>query len=87
MLGYKYITEQEAQNAVNLCNSYYGIPVIPSDITQNWCEYNYAGLNTPTFWYISFDETLRIVLGEPITFDVIFPPSPFPPSTDNYVGS
>lgn len=79
ILGYQYITEQEAQNAVNLCNTHYGIPVLPTDITQNWCEYAYAGLNTPIFWYISFDESLRVVLGEPTTFDVVFPPSPFPP--------
>lgn len=79
ILGYKYTTEQQAQNAVNECNTYYSIPVLPTDITQNWCEYQNAELNTPIFWYITFDETLKIVLGEPITFDVIFPPSPFPP--------
>lgn len=71
--GYEYITEQEAQNAINLCNSYYGIPKIPTDITQNWCSYNFAKLNDPTFWYIIFDDTLLNVLGEPTLFEVVEP--------------
>ena len=75
--GYQYITEEEAQNAVNLTNSYYGIPVISTDITQNWCSYNYASLNTPTFWYITFDDSLLVVLGEPTIFEVVLPT--FPP--------
>jgi hypothetical protein len=47
--GYQYITEEEAQNAVTLCNQHYGIPKSPTDITQNWCEYFYAELNNPVF--------------------------------------
>lgn len=78
ILGYQYITEQEAQNAVNLTNTYYGIPKEPNDITQNWCSYTQADLNTPTFWYIIFNDTLSVVLGQPTTFDVVVPP-PFPP--------
>lgn len=70
--GYKYNTEQLAQEAVNLCNTYYQIPQSPNDITQNWCDYKYAKLNNPTFWYIIYDESLVIVLGEPITFEVIY---------------
>ena len=79
ILGYEYITEQQAQNAVNLCNTHYGIPQEPNDITQNWCSYTYAVLNTSPFWYIIYDDTLSIVLGEPTTFDVVVPPPPFPP--------
>ena len=74
--GYEYITEQEAQNAINLCNTYYGIPKTATDITQNWCSYAYAELNEPTFWYIIFDDTLLSVLGQPTTFEVIMPPRP-----------
>ena len=74
--GYQYITEQEAQNAVNLCNTYYGIPKTPTDITQNWCSYSYAELNEPTFWYIIYDESLLVVLGQPTEFDVVLPPYP-----------
>jgi hypothetical protein len=87
ILGYEYITEQQAQNAVNLCNTHYGIPQEQGDITQNWCSYTYAGLNTSPFWYIIYDDTLSIVLGEPTTFDVVVPPPLFPPSSENYVGS
>ena len=75
--GYKYITEQEAINAREECDTYYGIPVSPDDVTQNWVEYQTADLNTPIFWYIRYDDSLDIVLGMPETFDVETPP--FPP--------
>lgn len=68
--GYKYTTEQDAIDARELCDAYYGTPVLPNDITQNWIEYNTANLDEPIFYYIKFDESLRIVLGEPINFEV-----------------
>ena len=76
--GYQYITEQEAINARELCDTYYGIPVTPYDVTQNWVDYQFAELNTPQFWYIVFDDTLLPVLGQPTQFDVVY--SPFPPT-------
>jgi hypothetical protein len=76
--GYQYITEQEAINARELCDTYYGIPVTPDDVTQNWVDYQFAELNTPQFWYIVFDESLAPVLGTPSEFEVIYPP--FPPT-------
>jgi hypothetical protein len=76
--GYQYNTEQEAINAREACDAYYGIPVAPDDITQNWCDYQFAELNTPQFWYIVFDESLLVVLGTPSTFEVVTPP--FPPT-------
>jgi hypothetical protein len=77
VIGYKYTTEQDAINAREMCDAYYGIPVSPDDVTQNWCEYQVANLDTPIFWYIKFDESLKVVLGEPITFEVTTPPLPF----------
>jgi hypothetical protein len=74
--GYKFTTEQEAINAREACDTYYGIPVAPDDVTQNWVEYSFAGLNTPHFWYIIFDESLLPVLGQPVEFEVIQPPYP-----------
>jgi hypothetical protein len=74
VLGYKYNTEQEAINARESCDSYYGIPVSPEDITQNWCEYQIAELNSPVFWYIVFDESLIPVLGNPEYFEVVEQP-------------
>lgn len=71
--GYKYIIEQEAINAREVCDAFYGIPVAPDDITQNWVEYSFAELNTPQFWYIIYDESLLPVLGEPVEFEVITP--------------
>ncbi len=75
--GYKYTNEQEAINARELVDSYYGIPVSPEDVTQNWVDYQTAELDNPIFWYITFDESLEVVLGKPETFEVTVPP--FPP--------
>ncbi len=72
--GYKYTTEQEAIDAREQCDAYYGIPVSPDDVTQNWVDYNTATLDNPIFWYITFDDSLEVVLGEPSIFDVTTPP-------------
>lgn len=72
--GYKYTNEQDAINARETCDAYYGIPVSPDDVTQNWVDYNTATLDNPIFWYITFDESLTVVLGEPETFEVTTPP-------------
>lgn len=74
IIGYKYTNEQDAINARELVDTYYGIPVSPDDITQNWVDYETAELDTPIFLYIRFDESLEVVLGEPITFEVTTPP-------------
>jgi hypothetical protein len=74
--GYQYITEQEAINARELCDTYYGIPVSPDDVTQNWVDYQFANLNDPEFYYIVFDDSLLPVLGQPTIFEVVTPPFP-----------
>lgn len=74
--GYKFLNEQDAIDAREQCDAFYGIPVSPDDVTKNWVEYQYAELNEPNFWYIVYDESLTPVLGEPITFNVILPPFP-----------
>jgi hypothetical protein len=74
--GYKYNTKQEASQARQACNDYYGIPVTPYDVTKNWVDYQFAELNTPQFWYIVFDESLTPVLGTPTEFEVVTPPFP-----------
>jgi hypothetical protein len=79
--GYQYITEQETIAARQQCDAYYGIPVAPDDITQNWVDYNFAELNDPQFWYITFDESLLPILGEPTEFEVI-QPNPFNETTN-----
>lgn len=74
--GYKYTNEQDAINAREQVDAYYGIPVSPEDVTQNWVDYNTAELDNPIFYYITFDESLEVILGEPSTFDVTVP-NPF----------
>lgn len=76
--GYKYDIEQDAIDAREACDAYYGIPVAPDDITQNWVDYQYAEYNEPQFWYIQYDDTLLPVLGESTVFEVNDPP--FPPT-------
>jgi hypothetical protein len=39
--------------------------------------YSKAQLNKPIFWYITYDESLQVVLGEPTEFEVT--QTPFPP--------
>jgi hypothetical protein len=75
--GYKFTTESQAQKAQKACNAYYGIPKTPEDITKNWVEYQKADLNKPIFWYITYDESLQVVLGEPTELEVVInnPPS------------
>lgn len=74
MKGYKYTSEHEAKNAREACDAYYGIPVSPDDVTQNWVEYSFAELNNPQFWYIVYHESLFPILGEPTEFEVIESP-------------
>lgn len=74
--GYKYTNEQDAIDAREQCDAYYGIPVSPDDVTQNWADYETANLDNPIFYYIRFDESLTVVLGEPEIFGVTVP-NPF----------
>jgi hypothetical protein len=71
ILGYKYTNEQDAIDAREQCDAYYGIPVLPDDVTQNWVNYQTATLDNPVFYYITFDESVTVILGEPILFEVI----------------
>ena len=68
--GYKYTNEQDAINAREQIDTYYGIPIAPNDVTQNWIDYQTADLDTPVFWYIVFDESIEQILGEPTEFEV-----------------
>lgn len=68
--GYKYTIEQDAINARKQCADYYGLPVTPEDTTIYWVNYETANLDTPVFWYIIFDESIREILGEPTEFEV-----------------
>ncbi len=68
--GYKYTIEQDAINAREQVDAYYGIPISPNDVTQNWTDYQTAELDNPIFWYIVYDQSLEIVLGAPIIFEV-----------------
>ena len=70
VIGYKYTNEQEAINARKQCADYYGLPVSLNDVTKYWVNYNEASLDTPIFWYIIFDESIEMILGEPTNSEV-----------------
>ena len=67
--GYQYSTNQDVIIARQACDAYYGIPTTPDSVTQNWVEYQFAELNEPQFWYITFDKSLVPILGNPIEFE------------------
>jgi hypothetical protein len=68
--GYKYTNEQEAIDARKQCADYYGLPKAPDTVTIYWVDYETAELDTPIFWYIVFDESIKIILGQPTTFEI-----------------
>jgi len=68
--GYKYTNEQEAIDARKQCADYYGLPKTPEDVTKYWVDYNEASLDNPIFWYIIFDSSIEMILGQPTTFEV-----------------
>ena len=74
--GYKFNTEEEAIGARTACNAHYGIPKSPEDTTQNWVDYETANLNEPIFYYIKHDDSLEVVLGKPIEFEIVTPEPP-----------
>jgi hypothetical protein len=75
MQGYIFTTEPEAIAARQSAADYMGLPV-PNGETLYWVDYNFAELNEPQFWYITFDDSLLPILGEPTEFEVITP-NPF----------
>jgi hypothetical protein len=70
--GYKYNTESEGIAARKQCADFYGLPKSPKNETIYWVDYIEANLNSPIFWYIVFDESVKEILGEPETFNVVF---------------
>ena len=70
--GYKYNAESEAIAARKQCADFYGLPKSPENETIYWVDYVKANLNTPVFWYIVFDESVREILGDPQAFNVVF---------------
>ena len=68
--GYQYLTEDQAIEAVELCNDYYLPNIAGENTTTNWVEYQAAELNDPFFFYIPHHPSLNEVLGEPYNFEV-----------------
>jgi hypothetical protein len=69
MIGYKYNDEASVQLAVKQCNDYYGFPK-EGCLTNKVCDYYYY--EAGEFYYIEYEFSLKVVLGEPEEFEVIF---------------
>ena len=69
MIGYKFLIEQDAINAVNECNLAYGYP--KQDTTTNWIDYQFSDLDG--FYFIIYDESVFNILGKPIEFEITMP--------------
>ena len=70
MLGYTYVTEQDAIDTRALCATYKGLPNSTGD-TLYWVNYNLAEVEG--YYYIVYVQDLENVLGSPIEFTVTFP--------------
>ena len=70
ILGYKYNSETEAENARKLCADYHGLPVSPDSVTKYFVDYNYS--NDDNFWYITWIDGCTEVLGTPYNFTMSF---------------
>jgi hypothetical protein len=68
MQGYIFQTETEAIAARQSAATYMGLPKNPNDTTIYWVNYNYSDLDG--FYYITYDESLLPILGEPTEFEV-----------------
>jgi hypothetical protein len=61
---YEYATEQEAVDAVNSVNAYYGIPKSGDATAKSWTTYFYD--NEKEVYYINYHESLKPVLNVPM---------------------
>ena len=64
---YKFDNEDDAKLAVKACNDYYGYPK-EGCLSLTWCDYNYSEVGN--FYYIEYGDTLNVVLGQPIEFNI-----------------
>jgi hypothetical protein len=69
MLIYKFETEDAAIAAKAQCDSYYGYPK-EGCVTSSWVDYNFY--ESGNFYYITFNDSLTVVLGDPIEEDLTF---------------
>jgi hypothetical protein len=70
MIGYKFTTEQEAQDACLTIDTQFGYPK-ENCITQHWVDYQFSELDG--FYYILFDESIESILGTPEEFEITQP--------------
>ena len=72
--GYKFDNQAAALSSQQQCSDYYGVPASPNSVTHQWVDVEYANLNATPFYYISADESLVPVLGQPEPLQIETPP-------------
>lgn len=71
VIGYKYITEQDAIDARKLCADYYGLPTSPDNVTIYYVDYQVSIFDVPVFWYIEYYPGTELVLGDPYEIEIL----------------
>ena len=70
MIGYKYTTEELANEARQSIDTQFGYPK-ENCVTQHWVDYQFSELDG--FYYILFDESIESILGTPEEFEITQP--------------
>jgi hypothetical protein len=70
MEGYKFTTENKAQEALSLVNDSITFP--EGGTTTSWTNYSYAGENSPEFYFIPSDSHTDTILKGKETFEVVY---------------
>lgn len=70
--GYKYSNEESANDSINLLNVHFNIPKNANCLTRSYAEadISYDKDKKIDFYYIIFDPSMIIVLGDPTEFTV-----------------
>jgi hypothetical protein len=68
VLGWKFMSPQEANDSITRINTYYGVPTSPTNVTQNYTMYIPMDMFGSTFYFLLQRDDLQVVLGEPWEF-------------------
>jgi hypothetical protein len=68
VLGWKFETLKEANDAVTRINNYYGVPYTPNSTTKDYAFYVTMPMFGTEFYYMVQSDDLQVVLGEPWLF-------------------
>ena len=68
VLGWKFMSLQEANDSITTINTHYGVPAFPTNVTQNYTMYVPMDMFGSTFYFLLQRDDLQVGLGEPWEF-------------------